>query len=258
LQLIETGMIALVTGATDGIGKETARELTARGWKVLVHGRSRKKAQTAAGEVGGIPVWGDLSHFSEVRALADQVGSLSDQLDVLINNAGILARAHRLTDDGFEETLQVNHLSPFLLTHLLLPRIRGRILNVSSGVHGGGEVEPFEHLNELSGYDAYAASKLGNILFTFALARRVKLPVVALHPGVIATKLLRAGFGGMGGGDVAQGAATSVMLATAAELPTARYYSNLRETQPSARSRDPELQERFYAWSAEKTGVSPL
>jgi NAD(P)-dependent dehydrogenase (short-subunit alcohol dehydrogenase family) len=245
-------MIVLVTGATDGIGKKTARELTSRGWKVLVHGRSQKKAQAAADEVGGDPVWGDLSHFSEVRSLAEQVG----EIDVLLNNAGILSRGHRLTGDGFEETLQVNHLSPFLLTHLLLPRIRGRIINLSSAVHGGGEVEPFEHLNELSGYDAYSASKLANILFTFALARRVKLPVVALHPGVIATKLLRAGFGGMGGGDVAQGAATSVMLATAPEIATARYYSNLRETQPSARSRDPQLQERFYAWSAERTGIS--
>jgi NAD(P)-dependent dehydrogenase (short-subunit alcohol dehydrogenase family) len=240
-------MIALVTGATDGIGEETARQLVALGWQVLVHGRSQAKASLGFGQ----PVWGDFSRLQEVRALAAQVG----EIDVLVNNAGLLTRQHQVTPDGFELTLQVNHLAPFLLTHLLLPRIRGRILNVSSGVHSGGEVEPFEHLQELSGYEAYAASKLGNVLFTYALARRVKIPVVALHPGVIGTKLLRAGFGGMGGGDVQKGAATSVMLATAPQIPTARYYSNQRETTSSARSRDEDLQERFYRWSAQQVGI---
>ncbi len=235
-------MIALVTGASDGIGKETARELVARGWRVLVHGRTKAKASVGFGE----PVWGDYLRLAEVRALADRVG----EIDVLVNNAGVLAHEHRITDDGFEETLQVNHLAPFLLTHLLLPKIRGRIINVSSGVHARGEVEPFDHLNELDGYDAYAASKLGNILFTNALARRVKIPVVALHPGVIGTKLLRAGFGSFGGGDVVEGARTSVMLSTAPEIPTGKYFSNQREVASSARSRDEDLQERFYSWSA--------
>ncbi len=247
-------MTALVTGATDGIGKQTARELVERGWKVLVHGRTEKKARAAAKEVGGEPVWGDFTKLSEVRALAGQIGDL----DVLVNNAGILARGHQLTGDGFEETLQVNHLAPFLLTHLILSKLHGRIINVSSGVHSGGEVEPFEQLNALDGYSAYAASKLANLLFTFALARRVKIPVVALHPGVIATKLLHAGFGSMGGADVAEGAATPVMLATAPELPTATYWSHGRETRPSARSRDEALQDRFYAWSARQVGVLPL
>jgi len=241
-------MIALVTGATDGIGRETARSLAALGWKVLVHGRTRERAQA----VGiGEPVWGDFTKLSEVRALADQAG----ELDVLLNKAGILAREHRLTADGFEETLQVNHLAPFLLTHLLLPRIRGRIINVSSGVHGGGEVEPFDRLSTLDGYDAYAASKLANILFTFALARRVKVSVAALHPGVIATKLLRAGFGSMGGGDVAEGAKTSVLLATMPELPTATYWSQQRQVTPSARARDEKLQEAFYDWSKQQVGL---
>jgi NAD(P)-dependent dehydrogenase (short-subunit alcohol dehydrogenase family) len=246
-------MIALVTGATDGIGKETARVLSERGWRVLVHGRTKKKAEA----VGfGEPVWGDFSSLAEVRSLAAQVRG---DLDVLINNAGILSQRHHLTSDGFEETLQVNHLAPFLLTHLLLPQIRGRIVNVSSGVHGGGDVsEPFEQLNELDGYAAYAASKLANLLFTFALARRVKIPVDGLHPGVISTKLLHAGFGGMGGGSLAQGAATSVMLATDASPATARYFSNQREVRSSARSRDEQLQESFYHWSARQVGIPPL
>jgi NAD(P)-dependent dehydrogenase (short-subunit alcohol dehydrogenase family) len=241
-------LIALVTGASDGIGKETARELLARGWRVFAHGRTRERAQA----IGlGEPVFGDFTRFDEVRGLGDQVGDI----DVLINNAGVLARGHHLTKDGFEETLQVNHLAPFLLTHLLLPRIRGRIINVSSAVHARGQVEPFDHLNDLEGYDAYAASKLGNILFTNALARRVKIPVVALHPGVIGTKLLRAGFGSFGGGDVAEGARTSVMLATASEIPTGKYFSNEREVSSSARSRDEELQERFYDWSKRQVGL---
>lgn len=241
-------MIALVTGASDGIGKETARELIARGWKVFAHGRTREKAAA----IGlGDPVFGDFTRLDEVRALADQVG----ELDVLINNAGVLAQSHVITQDGFEETLQVNHLAPFLLTHLLLPKIRGRIINVSSNVHQRGEIEPFDRLNELEGYDAYAASKLGNVLFTNALARRVKIPVVALHPGVIGTKLLRAGFGSFGGGDVVDGARTSVMLATLKEIPTGKYFSNERETGSSARARDEDLQERFYAWSKEQVGL---
>ncbi len=230
-------MIALVTGASDGIGKATADELERRGWEVLRH--TRKQA--------------DFTRLDEVRKMAGEL----PEIDVLINNAGVLTREHRLTRDGFEETLQVNHLAHFLLTHLLLSKIRGRIINVSSGVYGGGEVEPFERLNELSGYDAYAASKLGNVLFTYALARRVKLPVVALHPGVIGTKLLRAGFGSMGGNDVAEGARTSVMLATQPELATAGYYSNQRQVPSSARSQDEALQERFYLWSAKQLGVTP-
>ncbi len=251
-------MRILVTGSTDGIGQQTALELVQRGHDVLVHGRNREKATAAATALGGTPVWGDFSSLKEVRALAAQIDA---PLDVLINNAGLLARQHRLTSDGFEETLQVNHLAPFLLTHLLLPKIAARIVNVSSGVHSGGAVgEPFESLNGLDGYEAYAASKLGNVLFTFALARRVSLAVNALHPGVIGTKLLRSGFGGMSGAGLAEGAATSVMVATDPSLAkvTGRYFSNQREVSASARARDQALQEAFYSWSAAQVGVDAL
>lgn len=259
--------IALVTGATDGIGLETARALTQRGDTVLVHGRTAEKAKAAAASLGPLatPVWGDLGALAQVRALAAQVAQvLGDRpLDVLINNAGVFEAERRESADGHELTMAVNHLAPFLLTKLLLPALtkapQGRVVNVSSMAHARGRLDltDFELKRHFEGYAAYATSKLANVLFTHALARRLagtSVTTAALHPGVISTKLLRKGFGATGA-PLAQGAKTSVYVATAPELAkvNGRYYSDSREVSPAAQANDEPLEEQLWELSERLT-----
>lgn len=256
----------LVTGGTDGIGRETASQLLGRGLHVLVHGRTEKKAThhaeaLARGQQDAktTAVWGDLSSMEQVAALARQVRERAPALDVLINNAGVFERSRRLTADGFEMTMAVNHFAPLLLTRLLLPALAaapaGRVVTVSSIAHQSGSLElddlTFAHGHD--GYEAYASSKLANILFTRALARRLAgTPVTAnaLHPGVIDTKLLHAGFN-MRGASVEQGARTSVYLAVSDEVASVsgKYFVDCREATPSRLARDDRLAETLWAES---------
>lgn len=270
-----TTPIFLVTGATDGIGRATAHSLARDGAHVFVHGRARKKADAVADEVRAETknqaveaAWGDLSSLEDVRALAADVSARAPRIDVLINNAGVFMNERVLSRDGFEMTFAVNHLAPFLLTHLLLPMLQKsdapRVVNVSSVAHNRGVIDLDDPNLErgFSGYGAYAASKLMNVLFSFDLARRLRSPFVAvnaLHPGVIGTKLLREGFG-MSGGTVDTGARTSVRVATDPALArvTGKYFSDEREVTPSRATHDEKLQARLYDLSARLTGVTPL
>jgi len=202
----------LVTGSTDGIGLATAIALAREGAQVILHGRTREKADRARRVVlAAVPkaalesVSGDFSSLDEVRAMAVDVLGRFERLHVLINNAGIVTKRREESRDGFELTFAVNHLAPFLLTNILLDLITrsapARIVNVSSSVHSGSRLD-FDDLQmtrRFDGFDAYGRSKLANVLFTFALARRLKgtgVTANALHPGVIATKLLHVNFGG--------------------------------------------------------------
>jgi len=267
--------IVLVTGATDGIGRQTALELLRRGARVLVHGRTEVKVIAAcddlARESGSrdlVAFHADLSSFAEVRNLAERILSREERLDVLVNNAGVFMHERKLTPDGHETTFAVNHLAPFLLTHLLLPLLRktpmARIVNVSSIAHSRGRID-FSDLGSeryFHGYSAYAASKLANVLFAYEMGRRLSgtgIDSNALHPGVIGTKLLRSGFG-MGGGTLEQGAATSVRLAMDPALTsvTGKYFADTRETPSSKASHDRGLQRRLYDTSAELVGIEPL
>jgi retinol dehydrogenase-12 len=262
----------LVTGATDGIGQETAEELARRGARVLVHGRTLEKAERVVAGIraaGGAAeaVFADLGSLAAVRALAASIERFG-ALDVLVNNAGIFAKERSLSADGFELTFAVNHLAPFALTHLCLPSLRAakqaRIVNLSSIAHSRGALS-WDDLGlerGFDGYRAYAASKLMNVLFTYELARRLGplgIMANAVHPGVISTKLLRTGFG-MGGASVADGAATSVRCATDAALDgvSGRYFADTRETASSRTSYDRDAQRRLYERSVELTGVTPL
>lgn len=253
----------LVTGSTDGIGWETARELLALGHWVLVHGRSREKAARAAEgfrkkmPLSRVePVWGDLSSMSEVAQLAGQVAGLAPSLDVLLNNAGLYPTRRQMTRDGIELTMAVNHFAVQLLTLRLLENLKkakqGRVVTVSSMAHGGGKID-LDDMNferSFSSYGAYAASKLANILFTKALAKRLNGTAVTancLHPGVIDTKLLRAGFA-MGGRSLEEGAKTPVYLALDEGLSkaTGKYYSECREATPSREALDDKLGEALW------------
>lgn len=263
----------LITGATDGIGKATALALAQQGHLVIVHGRTTVKARDVVDELHAATgseyldyVAGDFSRLSEVRALANEVVERHPGLDTLINNAGIWMNTRELSADGFELTMAVNHLAPYLLTRLLLPGLKlnapGRIVHVSSTVHMRGKIDfdDFNFERAYSAYGAYAASKLANVLFSNALARRLaeaRVSSNALHPGVITTKLLATGFN-MTGAETARGAQTSVYLATAPEVEglTGRYFDDKREKLASESARDEALQERLWRVSAESVELT--
>lgn len=267
--------VILVTGATDGIGRQTALELLRRGARVFVHGRNATKTSNVvqdlsreSGSSALSPVFADLSSMADVRRLADEVAAQTDHLDVLINNAGVFLHERQLTVDGFETTFAVNHLAPFLLTHRLLPKlrqsVRGRIITVSSIAHSRGRID-FDDLTAkryFHGYTAYASSKLANVLFAYEMARRLGAAHVtsnALHPGVITTKLLKSGFGTTGA-SLAQGAATSVKLAMDPDLATTtgKYFADEREQTSSPTSHDRQVQKRLYEVSAKLVGIDGL
>jgi NAD(P)-dependent dehydrogenase (short-subunit alcohol dehydrogenase family) len=273
----DMGTVVLVTGATDGIGKETAIELARRGARVLVHGRNGDRAKETVAAIEAVrpgaalePLILDLARLAEVRAAGDELDRRGVAVTVLINNAGVYMRERVVSADGFELSFAVNHLAPFALTHALLRARRGaelsRIVNVSSIAHARGRID-FEDgpwgRRRFDGYTAYAASKLANVLFTVELARRFGEGgprVNALHPGVVSTKLLVDGMGARGNDSAAEGADTSVRLALDADLAnaTGQYWSAGRPASMNPLARDAALAARFYEWSAELAGVAPL
>ena len=255
----------LVTGASDGIGFETARALLKLGATVLVHGRHERRARDAVARLGAtsgaaVPVWGDFTHLAEVLALARQVQAITPQLDVLINNAGLYAAKRSITDDGFELCMGVNHFAPFLLTHHVLPQLLNtpgaRIVNVSSMTHEGADFDlnDVDLTHQWSAYGAYATSKLANVLFTRGLAaRHAALTANALHPGVIGTKLLHKAFR-MQGAALVDGARTSVFLATSPTVAniSGSYFDNCRERSADRRARDARLVDAFWQLSQQR------
>jgi retinol dehydrogenase-14 len=283
--------IVLVTGSSDGIGKETAAALAERGARVILHGRDPERLAAAARDVdrrsgtwpAGLEL-ADLSSQAEVRRFAAHIIDQHPRLDVLINNAGVFMNERRLTSDGQETTFAVNHLAGFLLSHLLLPALRegshARIVNVSSGAHLSARLdwENLDGARSYDGYTAYALSKLANVLTTVEMARRLRgspagaatvaagnspAPVVtvnALHPGVVVTRLLRTGFGGRGTDSLQEAAATSVHLALAPELGSASggYYARKTLTRVHPLANEKAITARFYQLSCGLTGVDPL
>ena len=261
----------LVTGSTDGIGLATARELAERGCAVIVHGRDEKRAAEAARELAATGnrhvtwVAADFGSLAEVRAMAERVHHDCPRLDVLINNAGIAVRDRHLSADGYESTFAVNHLAPFLLTNLLLGRLResapARVVNVSSGAHSSGRIDldDLQMERRFDGWAAYCNSKLANALFTCELARRVDAAEVTanfLHPGVIDTKLLHVNFGG--GSPVAAGTRTPVHLALDPEVAgvTGAYFVDRRHARASSATDDRRLAKELWRVSEALTGLA--
>lgn len=259
----------LVTGSTDGIGKETARQLAQLGATVIVHGRQAERCVTVRDELRaatGNPrvefVVADLSSQKQVRQMAAEIVARYDRLHVLINNAGVILLRRQLSEDGLEMSFAVNHLAPFLLTSLLLDLLKksvpARIVNVSSTVHYDAQIK-FDNLQgarHYNGVEAYKVAKLGNVLFTVELADRLKgsgVTANCLHPGVVATKLLGTGWGWSNGLSAAQGAALSVYLATSPEVEhvTGNYYEGKSAGGASPKARDVKLRQKFWNVSAQ-------
>jgi len=252
----------LVTGATDGIGKQTALELAQMGHKVLVHGRNKAKSEKAAARIRNTSgndkveaVHADLTDFDEIKVLAETIKARQSRLDVLLNNAGVFENEKIILPNGLERTFMVNHMSPFALTLELLDLLKStpgaRIVNVSSMAQSGSI--DFDNLNGekyFDPYNAYAVSKLENVLFTYKLARILSdsdVTANCLHPGVINTKLLHAGWG-MGGANVHQGAQNSIYAAVSPEMEgkTGLYLVSQQPTKSVAISYDKKVQERLW------------
>ena len=264
--------IVLVTGSTDGIGKETARQLAALGATVLVHGRNATRCEATRDEIhqatGNSRVdyfVADLSSQKQVRQLAAEISARYDRLHVLINNAGVILLNRQMTEDGLETSFAVNHLAPFLLTHLLLDLLKksapARIVTVSSTVHYDGQID-FKNLQgerRYNGVVAYKAAKLGNVLFTLELAERLKgtgVTANCLHPGIVTTKLLDTGWGWTGV-SLAQGAALSVYLASSPEVETVTgaYFEQTTPYKASPQAYDVRLRQMFWEVSAKLAGI---
>ena len=264
---------AVVTGATSGIGAAAAAELAARGWRVVGVGRDPGRLERL-GEGGVEAVRADLSSQSEVRRLADDLLERCPRIDVLVNNAGTVTKRRELTVDGRETTFAVNHLAPFLLTGLLLPRLResapARVVTTSSDAHYRGRLrlDDLDSERRWSSWGAYCDSKLANVLFTRSLAAREDAgEVVAhcLHPGVIRTRLFRGTRGAARAGFAAAslffaapetGAETIVHLATAEDpgRMTGLYWSRSSVTTPSDRALDDDLADGLWEASERLTG----
>jgi retinol dehydrogenase 14 len=279
------GKTVLVTGGTGGIGKATAIGLAARGAHVGIVGRDLSRARAAAADIvresgnrSDVDVFvADMSAQADVRRLAAEVLNHYPRLDVLVNNVGGFWATRRITADGLEHTFAVNHLAPFLLTQLLLDRIKAsapaRIVTVSSGAQAMGKVD-FDDLQaekRYSGQRAYNQSKLANVMFTYELARRLEgtgVTANVLHPGVV-----RTGFAAEDPSSFwkvllplvrplmktpAQGAATSIYAASSPEVEgiTGAYFANSKTRKTSKRSYDRSVATRLWTVSEQLAGPS--
>jgi NAD(P)-dependent dehydrogenase (short-subunit alcohol dehydrogenase family) len=253
----------LITGSTDGIGKQTALRIAQRGDKVILHGRNKEIGtglkeqlikQTGNSQIEYINA--DFTSFSEVEAMVEIIVLKKLMPNILINNAGIYQQSYEtVTDKNIEKTFMVNHLAHFYLTYLLLPLMEEKgkpnIVNVSSMVHARSiSLDDIVNPSYFKGSEAYSLSKLCNILFTKKLVREnPRIISNALHPGVIDTKLLRAGWGG-GGSDLNSGA--DQLLYGAFEAPenvNGAYLEYSNEASPAPVANDDKLQNELFQLS---------
>jgi NAD(P)-dependent dehydrogenase (short-subunit alcohol dehydrogenase family) len=275
------GRTVLVTGGTGGIGRATAVGLASMGARVAITGRDRARGDDAAREIraagsGGVDVLlADLSSQAQVRRVAAEALERLDRIDVLVNNVGGFWHTRHLTADGLERTFALNHLAPFLLTHLLLDRLKqgpARVVMVASHAHAQGRID-FDNLQgerSYSGARAYSQSKLANVMFAYELARGTATTSVtanAVHPGVVSTAFGTEDPAGIQRLLVpvmrpfmrtpTRGAATSIHVACAPDLQrvTGSYFANSRARRSSRESYDKHTSARLWQVSAELVGL---
>ncbi|KAM8733989.1 retinol dehydrogenase 13 isoform 1-T2 [Acanthopagrus schlegelii] len=281
------GKTVLITGANTGIGKETSRDLARRGARVVMACRDLTRAEQAAEEIrqstgnGNVVIRHlDLASIYSVRQFAKDFLDSEDRLDILINNAGVMMCPRWLTEDGFETQLAVNHLGHFLLTNLLLPKLKSsspsRVVTVSSIAHRGGRIvldDLFFSRRSYSSLESYRQSKLANVLFSRELARRLRgsgVSAFSLHPGVIRTELgrhVQGWFPLMGAllslpslllmKTPTQGSQTTLYCALTPGLEerSGRYFSDCAEKEAAPEGRDDEVARRLWEESARLVGL---
>ena len=276
------GKVCIVTGATSGIGKAAATALAKQGAQVVLVARDRGRAEATAIEIGAVSKTpptveiADLAVMDQVRDLAGRLGAL-ERIDVLINNAGLVQQQRHASPDGFEHVFAVNHLAPFLLTNLLLPKLTAsapaRVVTVTSDAHTAARLDLDDPSLEQGweSWRSYSNSKLANILFTRELARRLDgtgVTANCAHPGVVRTgfgrdakPLMRLGM------TIARpfflsperGADTIVYLASSPDVAgeTGGYYVKRQRREPSAAARDDAAARRLWEISEKMTGLTP-
>jgi NAD(P)-dependent dehydrogenase (short-subunit alcohol dehydrogenase family) len=265
------GRVVLVTGSTDGLGREVARRLAARGAHVIVHGRNRERGAELVAEIQGEGrgsasfYAADLADLAEVRRLGEAILRDHSRLDVLVNNAGIWRRdagERALSADGHELHFAVNYLSGYLLTRMLLPRLResapARVVNVASAAQTPIDFDDVMLERGYTGSRAYAQSKLAQVLFTVDLGRELEgtgITVVALHPATLmATTMVREA-GVEPRSTVDEGATAVVHLATAPDLESGAYFDGMRQTRANDQAYDEVARSRLRRLSEQLTGA---
>jgi NAD(P)-dependent dehydrogenase (short-subunit alcohol dehydrogenase family) len=277
-----TGKTVVITGGNSGIGLETAVALAQAGAKTVITARDRTRGEAAVADIRARSgrddvdlVVFDLASIASIREGAAAILALCARIDVLVNNAGLVLSDRRETEDGFETTFGVNHLGPFVLTELLLERIKqsapARIVNVASTAHKGArkglDFDDLQSTRSYRGMQVYSKSKLANIYFTTELARRLEgsgVTVNCLHPGTVATGYGRDGdsSGVLAFGlklikpfilSPAKGARTSIFLASSPAVAgvTGQYFVKYKARKPSAAARDDEAAQRLWKRSEE-------
>lgn len=268
--------VILITGATDGIGKGTAWDLAQQGATLLLHGRNAAKLATlrdvTVRETGNDRIEtysADFSSLTQVRRMAEKVSRRHRHLDVLLNNAGIGvgrsgAQQREVSADGHELRWAVNHLAPFLLTHLLLPVLvndePSRVVNVTSAAQQPIDFDDIMLEKGYSGFRAYSQSKLAMVMATFEFASRLQGEVITincLHPGsLLDTKIVREGFGSPQG-DVQEGVRAEVFVATAPELDgvSGQYFDQTRRARANAQAYDADARARLWRHSEQRAGI---
>jgi NAD(P)-dependent dehydrogenase (short-subunit alcohol dehydrogenase family) len=264
---------ALITGATDGVGRLVAKQLAAKGFRMLVHGRSRERGESLVREIaaaGGKATFlqADLASLAEVRKLAEAVKAETPKLELLINNAGIGSTGDKpgrqVSADGHELRFAVNYLSGFLLTHLLMPLLKAaapsRIVNVASAGQKALDFDDIMLTRTYNGTDAYRHSKLAQVLFTVDLANELKgSGVIAntLHPSTYMNTTMVRQSGTTPISTVETGADAIMQLAVspALEGKSGLYFNVLRETRADPQAYDAAARARLKALSLKLTGL---
>ena len=263
--------VVLVTGSTSGLGRELALRLGARGDHVIVHGRNEERgaevvdAINAAGPGSARFYRADFASFAEVRTFAETLLADYDRMDILINNAGFGSAPDErwVTEDGHEYRFQVNYLSTFLLTHMLMPRLLestpARIVNVSSGAQAPIDFDDVMIENDFSGRRAYAQSKLAQIMFTHDLAEDLAgtgIVVGSLHPATYMPTGMVRRLGATPRATIAEGADATMQVVDSDDFESGQYFSGLSPAEANAQAYDPEARARLRELSQELTGLT--